>query len=51
LCFDAPQFAITMYSKFKEEVTNPLAQVNLIDDDYGLFLNFFGILVFFLKKI
>jgi hypothetical protein len=28
------QFAITMCLKCKEEVTNPLAQVSLIDNDY-----------------
>jgi hypothetical protein len=48
--FYAPQFAITMYSKFREEVTNPLAQVNLIDDDYGITFELFWNLFFIFKK-
>jgi hypothetical protein len=30
-----------MCLKCKEEVTKPLAQVNLIDDDYNFFFKFF----------
>jgi hypothetical protein len=30
------QFAITMCLKFREEITNPFAPVNLIDDDFGI---------------
>jgi hypothetical protein len=36
LLFDALQHAITMCLRCKEEFTNPHAQVNLIDDDYGI---------------
>ncbi len=39
-----------MYSKFREEVTNPLAQVNLIDDDYGIIFEFFWNLCFLFKE-
>jgi hypothetical protein len=34
--FDALQHAITMCLKCREEFTNPRAQVNLIDDNYGI---------------
>jgi hypothetical protein len=36
LLFDALQSTITMCLKCKELVTNPLAQVNLIDDDFWI---------------
>jgi hypothetical protein len=39
-----------MYSKFKEEITNPLAQVNLIDDDYGITFELFWNLRFLFKE-
>jgi hypothetical protein len=50
LFFDALQFAITMYSKFKEQITNPLAQVNLINDDYGITFELFWNLFFLFKE-
>jgi len=53
-----------MCLKFKEKITNPLAQINLIDDDFGITLELFlllatskgslwcfGIFFLFLKKI
>jgi ribonucleotide reductase beta subunit family protein with ferritin-like domain len=48
--FYALQFAITMYSKFREEITNPLGQINLIDDDHGITFELFWNLCFLLKE-
>jgi hypothetical protein len=36
LLSNALQFAITMCLKFKEEIINPFALINLIDDDSGI---------------
>jgi hypothetical protein len=36
LLYDALQFAITMCLKLKEEIINPSALVNLIDDGFGI---------------
>jgi hypothetical protein len=33
-----------MCLKFKEKITNPLPQINLIDDDFGITLEFFLLL-------
>ncbi len=38
LLSNALQFDMSMYLKFKEEFTNPLAQIHLIDDEYGVVL-------------
>jgi hypothetical protein len=44
LLYDALQYAIIMCLKIKEEVTYPPPQVNLIDDDYGMPLNYLCLL-------
>jgi len=44
LLYDALQYAIIMCLKIKEEVTYPPPQVNLIDDDYGMLLNYLCLL-------
>jgi hypothetical protein len=36
LLFNALQSTITLCLKFKEEITNPFALINLIDDDYEI---------------
>jgi hypothetical protein len=41
LLFNALQLAIIMCLKFKEKTINPLSQVNLIDDDFRIALEFF----------
>jgi hypothetical protein len=33
-----------MHLKFKEKITNPLAQINLTDDDFGITLELFLLL-------
>ncbi len=49
MLFDALQFFITMYLKFREKVTNPLFQINLIDDDYEIALEL-SLFAFNIKK-
>jgi len=39
--FDALQSTITRCLKCKEKVTNPLAQINLIENDYGIAFELF----------
>jgi hypothetical protein len=33
-----------MHLKFKEKITNPLAQINVTDDDFGIILELFLLL-------
>jgi hypothetical protein len=48
--FNALQYAITICLKCGEEVTNPLAQVILIDDDFGIAFEFFFFLLPILRR-
>jgi len=40
-----------MCLKFKEKITNPLAQINLIDDDFGITLELFFVVCNIKKEV
>ncbi len=49
--FDALQSTITMCLKCKEKVTNPLAQINLIENEYGIAFELFLFPINIKKKV